>query len=91
MFTLSSLPASNHLHRRPGNITKKQSLKSRKGKGGNEEKSPEKTPKQSPKISWNDMIESNDAKDLAYPHLDYINFEPMPVSSSVVGVGGFCL
>lgn len=78
----------------PGNITRKQGLnKTRnKPKAGNEEpKSPEKSPqKQAPKLVWKDekppeteipqYSNQGSVNFDAYQHLDFLNFEPMPVS-----------
>lgn len=78
----------------PGNITRKQALnKTRnKTKAGNEEpKSPEKSPqKQAPKLVWKDekppdtdipqYVNQGSANFNAYQHLDFFNFEPLPVS-----------
>lgn len=77
----------------PGNITRKQGLnKTRnKAKAGSEEpKSPEKSHKQAPKLDWNDekppeteipqYANQGSVNFNAYQHMDFLNFEPMPVS-----------
>ncbi|XP_026318804.1 uncharacterized protein LOC113229436 isoform X2 [Hyposmocoma kahamanoa] len=93
-----------------GNITRKQGLnKTRnKAKVGNEEpKSPEKSPqKQPPKLVWKDekppeteisqYASQGSVNFNAYQHLDFLNFEPMPVEVQALplmvdcrpGVGG---
>ncbi|CAB3254360.1 unnamed protein product [Arctia plantaginis] len=63
-----------------GNITRKQSLsKARKARGATEDKTPEKVLK--PKVSsWTEETDlSYQNNDYTYQHLDFLNFEPMPV------------
>lgn len=72
---------------RPGNITLKQGLsKARnKAKVATDEKAPEKATKPS-KVSWSSNEETElsfqNNVDFTYQHLDFNNFEPMPVSCS---------
>ncbi|KAF9422731.1 hypothetical protein HW555_001725 [Spodoptera exigua] len=65
-----------------GNITLKQGLsKARnKSKGAPDDKTPEKVSKPS-KVSWNEEtgLAFQNNVDFTYQHLDFLNFEPMPV------------
>lgn len=70
---------------RPGNITLKQGLSKARNKSKvvSEDKAPEKVTKPT-KVSWNEDTELSfqNNVDFTYQHLDFLNFEPMPVSCS---------
>ncbi|XP_063891514.1 protein ovarian tumor locus-like isoform X3 [Helicoverpa armigera] len=67
---------------RPGNITLKQGLSKARNKSKvvSEDKAPEKVTKPT-KVSWNEDTELSfqNNVDFTYQHLDFLNFEPMPV------------
>lgn len=89
------MPLIHIIPHHPGNITRKQGLNKTRNKakaGGNEEpKSPGKSPqKQAPKLGWNEekppeteipqYTNQGSVNFNAYQHMDFLNFEPMPVS-----------